>query len=87
MQSFVIYIDGQAYQGENLAVELPNDAGALGVTHNTGPVHDLLIGPGEPERIVGMRNLNSHIQRILRRLRERRLAVERIEILVSEVEL
>lgn len=81
MQAFRIYINGQAYQGENLAVELSNDAGALGVTHQVGPLHDLLIGPGEPEVITGIVNLNSHLQRITRRMRDGRLKVERIEII------
>lgn len=79
MKAFEIYVNGEAYRGEGEST-YDVDQGALGVTHSQGGLSDLLIGGGAPERVVGVLNLTSAIQRILRRMRDRRLDVRRIEI-------
>ncbi len=84
MQTYAIHIDGLAYQGESVE-EYETNVGADGWhVPNQGALNDLLIGPGEPYRISGPTNLNSHIQRIFKRIRDRRLTAKQIVITVND---
>ena len=85
MQTYTIHLDGLAYQGENLEVEYESKHGQeISSVSNQGAFNDLIIGPGEPLRIYAPINLNSHMQRIFRRMRDHRITVRQIVINVEE---
>lgn len=68
MITYTIWIDDQPYRGEGEATEpAPPLSGGW---YDTGPdrVNGIVVGGGEPHRIEGRRNLQSHIDRILRRI-------------------
>jgi len=78
--SYIIWIDGEAYRGESEATEpAPSLSGGW---YDRGPetVSGIAIGGGDPYRIEGRRNLQSHIDRILRRVGTNGFLPEQISI-------
>lgn len=88
MKVFRIYIDGLAYKGEDPDREYSTNGGDLGKSfHNYNSydaLNELLIEPGEPKKIWGDRGVKSELERILRRIKDKRISPSQIVINVAE---
>ena len=78
-----IYVDGRAYQGEDLDHEEPRRPG-LGTLHNFSTLDALKFGD-VPKDIHGEIGIRGAIERILTRLRSGTLDAKRIVIEIEEV--
>lgn len=76
-----IKIDGKGYYGEDLEETYPADVGGEGWhVANHGALHMLKLADGPGKDIEGKRNLQSEIDRIMRRISDGKLEASKIEI-------
>ena len=81
LDSYTIWIDGKPYGGESDVVDAApagGDGGWNGFSPETRS--GLRIGNCDPYVAEGVRNLSSHVHRVLTRIREQRLAADEITI-------
>lgn len=76
-----IYIDGLAYKGESADKTYKTNIGADGWhIPNQVEINVLIIEDGEPKEIQGIRNLKSEIERIMKRIQDKQIDVNKITI-------
>jgi hypothetical protein len=83
-----IYVDGAAYQGEDLEHEEVREPGLANgfSSHNLGALDALKFGD-TPMVIQSEINIKSHLDRILTRVRNKTLEAKRIVIELEDCEL
>lgn len=90
MINSIIFVDGKPYLGEDLDKTYPNTnnstSGQGWYPTNNGDLSILLFGDDKetPLQIEGMRNLKTHLDRILVRMKEGVLVVNNINIKLSQ---
>lgn len=78
-----IYVDGAGYQGEDPDATYPSPGPQAGGLHTyTGEEVNKLRFGYQPIPIEGNRNLASHVQRILNRIKDGHLEAESIRIII-----
>lgn len=71
MKIYKIYVDGQAYQGEDPNTTYSTNIGGKGWhVSNHGSANVLLFGEGDPHACFGVRGLMSHMERIAKRIQD-----------------
>lgn len=78
--TYRITVDGRGYAGESTDVETADPGLANGWSGADRPQQVNGIQFGEPVDIVGIRNLRSHVERILRRIGDsQEIVIRRVE--------
>ena len=79
MNTYQIFVDGKGYAGESEDIEEAQPGFASGWTHDRARTVSG-IAFGEPRSIASIRNLQSHLERIIRRLgNAREIVIKRVD--------